>query len=67
MPRKEKVRIVIQNVFGEELAVLVNQLSHAQGNHAVTFDATNYPAGIYYCTVEIGDSFNKTVRMISIK
>jgi hypothetical protein len=42
-----KVSLIIYNILGQRLEKLVNE-EQASGEHQVTFNAKNYPSGIYF-------------------
>lgn len=44
----------IYDVSGRQVALLGNQ-NYASGKHQVTWDASAYPSGLYYCHITIGD------------
>lgn len=71
IPNDNFVTIKIYDILGKELLNLVNEFKQA-GNYTVTFDATNYPSGVYYYKIITGShsgagSFVQVRKMILIK
>ncbi len=64
VPNNEMVTLKVFNVEGREVATLFQ--GHTQGQHAVTFDATDLASGVYFYRLEAG-SFTQTNRMILLK
>ncbi|MBN1633176.1 MAG: T9SS type A sorting domain-containing protein [Ignavibacteria bacterium] len=64
-PKTAYVTVKVYNILGEEVTTLVAEQKQA-GNHAVTFDASNYSTGIYYYTLT-ADNFRETKKMILTK
>ena len=60
-----KVRLVVYDVLGSELATLVDENQNA-GSYSVDFNGANYPSGIYYYKIEAGD-FSEVRKMILLK
>ncbi|MBK7446532.1 MAG: T9SS type A sorting domain-containing protein [Ignavibacteria bacterium] len=71
LPNDNFVMIKIYDILGKELLNLVNEFKQA-GSYTVTFDATNYPSGVYYYKIKTGShsgagSFVQVRKMILIK
>ncbi len=47
IPENNLVELKVFNVFGQEILNLVNEYKNA-GDYIVSFDASNFPSGIYY-------------------
>jgi len=60
------VTLFVSDVTGKQVAVLLNNNKKTQGTHSVTFDGNNYPAGMYYYTIQAGDLYG-TQKMILAK
>ncbi len=54
---------VIYDVSGRQIAPLGDQ-SYTSGKHQVSWDASAYPAGLYYCHITIGDE--TVVKKVSV-
>lgn len=54
LPATDHVRLSIYDLFGQELVVLANGIIGA-GQHAVTLDAANFPAGAYTYRLSTSD------------
>jgi hypothetical protein len=61
----DPVTLKIFDALGREIEILVNE-KHSPGTYEVTWDASNYPSGIYFYKLETSD-FTKTLKMILIK
>jgi photosystem II stability/assembly factor-like uncharacterized protein len=64
-----KVKIVIYNMIGQEIAVLINQSMKA-GSYEINWNASSYPSGVYFYKLTAGDgtsSFTDTKKLILIK
>lgn len=55
----------IYDILGNEITTLINEYKPA-GNHEITFDASNYPSGIYLYTLHAGN-FVSTKLMLLLK
>ena len=47
-------KLAIYNSLGQEVGVLVDHVKQA-GDYAITWDASNWPSGIYFSKLEIGN------------
>ena len=65
LPHAVHVSLKVYDVLGKEVATLVNEVRNV-GNHAVSFDASGLPSGVYLCTLQAG-SFTETKKMILMK
>jgi hypothetical protein len=66
-PERSMVRLVVNDMFGREVAILANEIVDA-GVHTVQFDAGQLSSGTYIATIrmagtESGLTFSKTIRM----
>ncbi len=59
------VRLIIYDILGREIAVLVNE-SLSPGTYEVTWDASNFPSGVYFYQL-MADDFVETKKMVLIK
>ncbi len=59
------VTLKVYDILGNEVNVLVNE-NKTPGNYEVKFDGTNFPSGVYYYQLAVGD-FLKTNKMILLK
>jgi uncharacterized Ntn-hydrolase superfamily protein len=61
-----KVKMVVYDVLGNEIATLVdNQLFH-RGSYSVSFDGSNLPSGVYLYKLTSGD-YIETKKMLLVK
>ena len=65
LPRSGEVSLKIFNLLGEEVATLVSGRVDA-GTHAVQWDATGLPSGVYFYRLQAGD-FTETRKLVLVK
>jgi len=59
------VSIDVFNVAGQKVDTIANEFMSA-GSHSVTWNASEFSAGVYFYTVKTGD-FSKTIKMTLLK
>jgi len=65
LKENSEVKLTIYNAAGEKVAELINA-EMKKGEHEFTWDAGEFPAGVYFCRISGGDQ-NRTLRMILLK
>lgn len=60
------VNIKVFNILGKEIAVLINARQSA-GEYGVSFDASNYPGGVYFYSLYVDNKIINTKKMILIR
>ena len=65
LPVPERVRLVVYDVLGREVAVLVDEVK-ATGRHEAHFDAVGLSGGVYVYRLTAG-RFSETRRMVLLK
>lgn len=65
IPKSSLAKLVIYDITGREITRLVNEVLSA-GTYKVSWNAFNYPSGIYYYKL-ILDDFAETKKMVLIK
>jgi photosystem II stability/assembly factor-like uncharacterized protein len=65
LPKASRVELKIFNVIGQEIRKLEIGLKD-RGQHNLSFEAGNLPAGVYFYTLEAGD-FKETKKMVIVK
>jgi len=65
LPVSDFVKLKVYDVLGNEVATIVDQKQNA-GSNSVSFNAANYPSGIYFYELEYG-GFIKTMKMVVLK
>ncbi|MBI2429912.1 MAG: T9SS type A sorting domain-containing protein [Ignavibacteriales bacterium] len=65
LPKTTFVSMKLFDILGREVASLKNDLE-SSGSHIVKWDATNYPAGLYFCRIQ-ADDFVGTEKLILLK
>lgn len=65
------VTFTIHNLFGQEVARLIDGEIKEAGKHIFSYDAGTLPAGIYFCsfiaTSEHGDTFKEVRKQVKLK
>ena len=65
MQKAGKTRLVVYDLLGKEVARLVDGVMDA-GTHTATWNASNFPSGIYFYRLQAGD-FVQTRKMVLLK
>jgi len=65
VPKASVVTLLIYDLLGKEVATLVDEMRPA-GSHAVIFDGSQLPSGIYFCRLQAGD-FVAAKKMVLLK
>jgi hypothetical protein len=65
LPKKVMVTLKIYNVFGQEVATLVNE-SKAAGLYRVSFEASRLSAGVYFYKLQAGE-FSDTKKLVLVR
>lgn len=65
LPKDGFVNLTVYDVLGNKIETLTNEKKPA-GIYEETFDASDYPSGIYYCRIQSTES-SKTIKMILLK
>ena len=65
LPEDAHVTLMIYNTLGQQVATLVDGFVEA-GNHRVSWNAIDMPAGVYIYRIQAG-KFSKATRMILLK
>jgi Secretion system C-terminal sorting domain len=66
VPKQTLVNLKVYDILGREVAALVNNQIRQAGEYQVTFDASNFPSGIYYYRINAGE-YTDVRKMILIK
>jgi hypothetical protein len=65
IPVSSHVILKIFDILGREVATLMNQRKDA-GRYSVQWDATRFPSGVYFNTLQAGE-YRDTKRMMLLK
>lgn len=65
LPANAKVKLVVYNMLGKEVAVLADKLQSA-GDYSVSFNGSELPSGVYIARLS-ADGKNATIKMNLIK
>ena len=60
------VTLKIYDILGREIQTLVNGFKKAD-DYTVIFNAKNLSSGVYFYNLEIGNTFNKTKKMLLLR
>jgi len=55
LPEDATVSLSIHNVFGQEIAKLIDHESHTEGDYSQSFDSMPFPTGMYYCILTVNN------------
>ncbi len=64
--RSESVELIIYDLLGKKIDVLVDKMQ-SSGNYEIIFNGNDYPSGIYFYKLLIGNSFSDTKKMVFLK
>ena len=65
LPKTSDIRIEIYNVLGQRVELLFDGFQQA-GEHAVVWDASDYPSGVYFAILE-GGKRTDSIKMVLLK
>ena len=65
LPAAMETELTVYDLLGEEVVTLSRGFSDA-GYHSITWDARNFPAGVYLAHLRVG-GFTKTRKMILLR
>ena len=63
--RDVRVKLIIYDVLGKEVATLVDEYNSA-GNYEVEFNSSDLPSGVYFYTLK-AESYSQTRKMLLLK
>ena len=66
LPEDLPVTIFVTDMTGKQIATLLNNEEKHVGKHEVIFNGSNYPAGMYYYTIQAGE-YRAMKKMIIAK
>lgn len=66
LPKAGAVTLKVYDALGREAATLVNRESRAAGAHRVTFEAKNFPSGLYFYRLETA-GFLAVKKMVLVR
>jgi len=61
----QHTKLVVYDILGREIQTLINKQMHP-GDHEVTFDASNFPSGVYLYRL-INGNYSATKKMLLMK
>jgi hypothetical protein len=65
LPRSAHISICVYNIRGQKIAVLYDG-DQAEGEHKLTWDASDFPSGVYFARFEAGN-YRGHQRMVLLK
>ena len=66
LQKKSKVNITVYDMFGHQVAELLNEVKDA-GQHSVQFDGSDLSSGVYFCKMQIDGKLLTTKKMMLLK
>jgi hypothetical protein len=63
LPKSEIVSVKVYNIFGQEVAVLMDNQQYAAGHYSTEFNASGLASGVYFYRLQAG-SFTATKKML---
>lgn len=66
LPEDAEVNLFVSDMTGKQIARLLDNKPRLKGTHQIVFDGRDYPAGIYYYTIQAGQ-YMATQKMTLIK
>jgi len=64
--QSESVKLIIYDLLGKKIDVLIDKMQ-SSGNYEIIFNGNDYPSGIYFYKLLIGNSFSDTKKMVFLK
>jgi hypothetical protein len=61
------VTLTVYNTTGQVVATPIDGVNYTKGRHSITFEASNFTSGLYFCAVKIGSEFTATKKMLLVK
>ena len=65
MPETNQITLSIYNLLGQRVATVFEAVQEA-GEHSVTWDASDFPSGVYFARLEAGGK-SENVKMVLVK
>ncbi|GAG74948.1 unnamed protein product, partial [marine sediment metagenome] len=65
LPRSSEITVSIYNLLGQRVATLFQGIQGG-GKHTITWDATNFPSGVYFARLKFGE-LTQNVKMLLLR
>jgi hypothetical protein len=65
LEQQAQVRLEVYSINGVFVKLLTRGI-RAAGNHTIQFDATDHPAGVYFCRLQVGGE-QETIKLACVK
>ncbi len=65
LPEQGEVAITIYNLLGQRVATVFEETQEA-GEHTITWDASDFPSGVYFARLEAG-KHSENIKMVLLK
>ena len=65
LPERGEVTISIYNILGQKAATIFDGM-HEAGEHTITWDAADFPSGVYFARLEAGEH-SENIKMVLLK
>lgn len=66
IPNSYSVSLKIFDILGREVKILVNEVQK-HGKYTITFEANKFSSGQYFYSIQVGDDFFETKKMLLIR
>jgi hypothetical protein len=60
------VSMKVYDALGRQIQVLVSRF-HNEGVYSISFDATTFPSGVYFCKLYVGNSIVESHRLLLVR
>lgn len=65
LPKQSKVKIVVYDILGREVATLMDETKRA-GSYQAIWNASRYASGVYFCRLQAGN-YSATKKLLLLK
>ncbi len=66
LPARNFVTLKVHDILGKEVQTLINEIQQS-GTYTIDFNAGGLSSGVYFYSLQIGDTFSKTKKMLLIR
>jgi hypothetical protein len=65
LPKQSRVKLVVYDILGREIATLVDEIQKA-GSYQAVWNASRFASGVYFYRLQTG-SFTETKKLVLLK
>lgn len=66
IPQTSKVELSLYNICGQKIAMLDKGIKDP-GRYEIKLASKNFPVGLYFCQLQIGETFKQTKKLVLLK